>query len=230
MEARKKGNKTVYTGIVILGIGVIWFLRKMGVYMPHWFLSWEMLLIGIGLAIGFDNKFKNPSSYILIGLGSLFLIDDIFHINFSVWTYFWPLMVIIVGLVIIFQSRLRGRKEDHFNGETSDKLDAVAIFNGTKRTVSSKNFAGGEVVTIFGGTEINMINADFEGTATLEITVLFGGAKLLVPKNWEVRPEVTSIFGGVEDKRHMSIEVMPDDKVLYITGTVVFGGLDIVTY
>ncbi|QNR25047.1 LiaF transmembrane domain-containing protein [Croceimicrobium hydrocarbonivorans] len=228
--SRHNRNKSIYVGVAILVIGVIMFLRKMNIYIPEWIWSFEMLLIGIGVAVGIDNKFRNPSSYILIGLGGLLLLDDIFYFDFNIWYYFWPLLVISIGLIIIFQSRFRAAKVDNFSGNEADKLDSVAIFNGVKRSVNSKSFAGGEVVTIFGGTELNLMNADFEGTANLEMTVLFGGAKLFVPKNWEVRPEVTSIFGGVDDKRHSAIEVMPDNKVLYLTGTVVFGGLEIVNY
>lgn len=228
--SRHNRNKSIYVGVAILVIGVIMFLRKMNIYIPEWIWSFEMLLIGIGVAVGIDNKFRNPSSYILIGLGGLLLLDDIFYFDFNIWYYFWPLLVISIGLIIIFQSRFRAAKVDNFSGNEADKLDSVAIFNGVKRSVNSKSFAGGEVVTIFGGTELNLMNADFEGTANLEMTVLFGGAKLFVPKNWEVRPEVTSIFGGVDDKRHSAIEVMPDNKVLYLSGTVVFGGLEIVNY
>ncbi|WP_421754861.1 LiaF transmembrane domain-containing protein [Croceimicrobium sp.] len=228
--SRHNRNKSIYVGVAILVIGVIMFLRKMNIYIPEWIWSFEMLLIGIGVAVGIDNKFRNPSSYILIGLGGLLLLDDIFYFDFNIWYYFWPLLVISIGLIIIFQSRFRAAKVDNFSGNEADKLDSVAIFNGVKRSINSKSFAGGEVVTIFGGTELNLMNADFEGTANLEMTVLFGGAKLFVPKNWEVRPEVTSIFGGVDDKRHSAIEVMPDNKVLYLTGTVVFGGLEIVNY
>jgi hypothetical protein len=68
MTAHSK-NKSVYTGIVILVIGLIWLLRRMGVYLPYWIFSWETLLIAIGLIIGIDNKFRNPASYILIAIG-----------------------------------------------------------------------------------------------------------------------------------------------------------------
>ncbi len=232
MTAQKR-NKSIYTGIAILIVGLIWMLRKMGVYMPYWLLSWETLLIGIGLFIGLDSKFKNPTSYILMTIGGVFLIDDIFGIPFRVMDYFWPLLVIIIGLVIIFQSRLRSKRMEFNSSGPKDgaKLDSVSVFNGVKRQVNSKTFEGGEVVTIFGGTELNLMNADFVGHANLEITVLFGGAKLILPRNWEVRPEVTTIFGGVDDKRSSAIEIVTeDDKVLHITGTVVFGGLDIVNY
>jgi len=226
-------NKSVYTGVVILIIGLVWLLRRMGVYLPYWVFSWETLLIAIGLIIGIDNKFRNPASYILIAIGSVFLIDDIFAINFNIFQYFWPLLVIGVGLTIIFQARFRGsRIAKSFQNVpgSGEQLDITSVFNGVKRNVDSKSFLGGEIVTIFGGTEINLMQADFEGTINLDSTVVFGGLKLIVPKNWEIRTEVTSIFGGVDDKRQSAVNVLPDDKVLVITGTVLFGGLDIVNY
>lgn len=232
MTAKSK-NKSVYIGIIILLIGVVWLLRRMGVYLPHWIFGWETLLIAIGLIIGIDNKFRNPASYILIAIGSVFLIDDIFNIAFNIFHYFWPLLVIGVGLTIIFQSRLRGtRISTNFDESLNfgEQLDITSVFNGVKRNIDSKSFKGGEVVTIFGGAEINLMNADFSGMINLDATVVFGGLKLIVPKNWEVRTEVTSIFGGVDDKRQSAVNVLPDDKVLVVSGTVLFGGLDIVNY
>jgi len=232
MTAQSK-NKSVYTGVVILIIGVIWLLRRMGLYLPYWVFSWETLLIAIGFIIGIDNKFRNPASYILIAIGAIFLINDIFNIDFNIFQYFWPLLVIGVGLTIIFQSRLRSRrmgssfKRDSWQGE---QLDITSVFNGVKRNVDSKSFRGGEIVTIFGGAEINLMQADFDGQINIDSTVVFGGLKLIVPKNWEVRTEVTSIFGGVDDKRQSAVNVLPDEKILVISGTVLFGGLDIVNY
>jgi predicted membrane protein len=230
MTAHSK-NKSVYTGIVILVIGLIWLLRRMGVYLPYWIFSWETLLIAIGLIIGIDNKFRNPASYILIAIGSVFLINDIFQIEFNVFQYFWPLLVMGVGLTIIFQSRFRKSRavigSDSNHGE---QLDITSVFNGVKRNVNSKSFNGGDVVTIFGGAEINLMQADFEGQIQIDATVVFGGLKLIVPKNWEVRTEATSIFGGIDDKRQSAVNVLPDEKVLIISGTVLFGGLDIVNY
>lgn len=38
---------------------------------------------------------------------------------------------------------------------------------------------------------------------TLEITTIFGGTKLIIPSNWEIKSEAVMIFGGIEDKRRM---------------------------
>ena len=55
-----------------------------------------------------------------------------------------------------------------------------------------------------GGTEINLMKADIQQPIVLEVNNVFGGAKLIVPSNWNVKNEVTAVFGGIEDKRTIS--------------------------
>lgn len=122
--------------------------------------------------------------------------------------------------------------KDFYNREESSKedfIDSTTVMAGVKKNIISKNFKGGEVTNIFGGSELNLSQADFEGTAKLEITQVFGGTKLIVPANWEIRSEQTvTVFGNIEDKRptHPNTGGEPA-KVLIITGTTVFGGIDI---
>jgi len=114
-----------------------------------------------------------------------------------------------------------------YDGE--DMIDSVAIFGGVDKSVFSKNFKGGQIICIFGGGEINLAQADFEKTATLEIVAIFGGVKLTVPSHWSVRAELNPMFGGIDDKRAPTTNPDPN-KVLIIKGAVVFGGVDIRSY
>lgn len=68
-----------------------------------------------------------------------------------------------------------------------DFVDAVSMFGGIHKVIVSKNFKGGEVVSVFGGTELNLSQADIAGKVYLDVTQIFGGTKLIVPSNWEVR-------------------------------------------
>ncbi|HWY98185.1 MAG TPA: LiaF domain-containing protein, partial [Bacteroidia bacterium] len=98
-----------------------------------------------------------------------------------------------------------------------------------RKTILSKNFAKGEIVNIFGGTEINFMQADINGTAVVDVVAVFGGVKLIVPPDWDVRINVVHIFAGTVDKRQFHT-ASTSKKVLLVNGTAVFGGIDIRSY
>jgi predicted membrane protein len=82
---------------------------------------------------------------------------------------------------------------------------------------------------MFGGVEIDLSQADINGTVVIDATQIFGGMKLLVPANWELKSDAVAIFGGVDDKRMIS-QTYDGNKKLLITGFVMFGGIDIKSF
>ncbi|QDH77539.1 hypothetical protein FKX85_00170 [Echinicola soli] len=117
-----------------------------------------------------------------------------------------------------------------FTSEQSDMVNSQALFCGIQKRILSKNFKGGKVSAIFGGTEIDLTQADLSENAVLSVEVAFGGVKLLMPPHWDLKMGVTNIFAGVEDKRMYPQSTGESNKVLTITGTVLFGGLEIKSY
>jgi hypothetical protein len=111
-----------------------------------------------------------------------------------------------------------------------DIIDSTCIFSGTKKVILSKNFRGGDIVNVFGGSEIDLMQADINGTATLEVTAIFGGATLIVPSNWAIKSEAVTIFGGISDKRKFAALAEPATKTLVLKGTMIFGGMEIKSY
>ena len=85
------------------------------------------------------------------------------------------------------------------------------------------------MVSIFGGVEIDLTQADFNGQITIEMTQIFSGAKLIIPPHWQIRSEMIAIFGGIEDKRPPQT-YYDENKVLILNGTTFFGGLEIKSY
>src|SRR5690606_30621781 len=65
--------------------------------------------------------------------------------------------------------------------DAADILDAVSIFGGADQKVFSKNFKGGDVLAVFGGCDLNLSQADFQDTITIEVVAIFGGVKIIVP-------------------------------------------------
>lgn len=237
----------IWTGVLLLLIGLAALLRSYMPDFPEWLFSWQMLLIALGIFIGIRHRFHGAAWFIFLLVGGTFLANDYF-LDGGLREHLWPVILIAVGLFFIFRSRLKpGRQcyeknNPNRQGEANaagiteeaflhdDFVDTTSIFGGTKKNILSKDFKGGDVVNVFGGTELNLTQADMKGTAVLELTTIFGGTKLIVPSNWAVKSEAVTIFGGIEDKRQLPPLGDHPDKILLLRGTVIFGGIDIKSF
>jgi predicted membrane protein len=234
----KRSDGRIWTGVFILLIGLASLMKATLTGLPDWVFSWKMLLIAVGIFIGFRSNFRDHSWLVPVLVGSVFILNDI-NPDFALRRYLWPIAIIILGLFIIVRPRSR-KKYWGEEGTTAtsggteynreDFVDSTNIFGGSKKNVISKNFKGGDIVSIFGGTELDLSQADFKGTAILDVTTIFGGAKLIVPSNWELSTEAVTILGGIDDKRKMQVIQEKPDKTLVLKGTVLFGGIEIKSY
>jgi len=235
-KRNKKGHLVLGIALVLVGIAVITDLLNIGSWsFRNIVFSWQMLLIVLGVVF-ISSSDSKPTGYILMAVGGFFMIPKIFHDLPHYWhSLFWPVMLIILGLVIIFNrgrsGSISGRRSRHKTDSSEDYLDDVAIFGGGDKNVHSQNFKGGKITHIFGGSKYDFRNVILaEGTHDLELIMIFGGTKLIVPEGWDIRLEMTSIFGGFSDKRTRSIVVTDPDRTLVIKGINMFGGGDIVNF
>lgn len=249
---------SIWTGLFLLAIGGVLLLDQMGFPFPDWIFNWHMLLIVIGLFVGFRSGFRSFGWLVLILIGTFYLAKDNYP-SLPVDRFIWPAVLIGIGLVFILRprrahrwdedryrrnwERLKERQEwrhRHRHGytnwsdakatnTTADFLDSTAIFGGSHKKVVTKTFKGGDVTSIMGGTEIDLTQADINGMVVLDVTQIMGGTKIIVPPHWEVRSEVTAVFAGFEDKRQQPAVVNPD-KVLVLQGTSIFGGIELRNY
>jgi hypothetical protein len=152
---------------------------------------------------------------VIVGLSILFSFP-FFHIF---------LAVILVWIGIRVMSRRS--KLSHYGGRVNvvgDELDKIFIFSPVNKIIVSDNFTGGKVTCIFAGGQI-----DFSGAKTdkkeidLEITNIFAGLKLILPKEWKVKSQETNIMGGVENRTKGEGKVTVNLK-----GSSIFGGMEIV--
>ena len=107
-------------------------------------------------------------------------------------------------------------------------IEISSVMGGVKRRIFSKNFRGGRVTNFLGGVELDLTQADINGTAVINLLEVLSGLKLIVPAGWQVRSEVNNVLGGLEDKRNKS-EVI-SDKTLVLTGTCILSGIEIKSY
>jgi predicted membrane protein len=239
-----ENNGHIWTGAFLLLIGGIALAKSFGADLPEWLFTWQMLLIGIGFFIGFRHGFRSGGWFVPILVGGAFLANEYF-LDGQLRKHIWPIILITIGLAFILRPRRMSCKErwkakksgdipvnsgppdGDWSYSQDDFLNTTAIFGGSKKIILSKDFKGGDIVTVFGGSEINLAQADITKEAIIEVTTIFGGATMVVPSNWSVKSEAVTIFGGIQDKRSMPSVSEGPTKVLVIKGTVIFGGIEI---
>jgi predicted membrane protein len=253
-ERRERhGNHShIWTGLFILLIGVAALVKASYTDLPAWLFSWQMFLIVLGFFVGIKHRFRGGAWFLMMLIGGAFLYTEI-NPEISIRRYIWPVALIVMGAFLILKPRKRhwarpdGEKKNLSGAGTEkatateetyeyqkdfkeDFVDSTSVFGGAKKNIISKNFKGGDLVNIFGGTELDLTRADFTGTAVIELTTIFGGTKLIVPSNWTIKSEAVTIFGGLEDKRNMQTALDDPEKILLIKGTVIFGGIEIKSF
>jgi len=218
-------------------------------------LSWQMLLIAIGVVMLTKKQFT--SGVILLLVGGFFIIPRIekvfpgalggFNINIGT---FWPILLILIGLIILFKKS--GSKKDNNDSSSSqyntkyedshempqngsqaynskNNVDENVIFGGSEQIIFSDNFQGGEMNVLFGEIKLDLRKSTLaSGGNYLECNAAFGSIIIYVPSHWKVNLKRESLFGAVQDKRNdFSSESHPDAPVLNIKGACIFGGIEI---
>lgn len=211
-------NRKAILGLFLVLIGVVLLLDNLSILprLPWWIYEWYTVMIVIGILAFFSGS--KTSAIIFGGIGLAFLFQDLFYFS---WRDFWPVILIIIGLSFFFRKRL------NMTGSVSNEnyFDSLNIFGGGNQKILSHKLEGGKVTTIFGGAEIDLRESRPISGAQVEIFTMFGGIELFVPEDWNIKVEVTSIFGGFEDHRKNSND--ENAPLVIIKGVTLFGGGEI---
>ena len=237
-QNRNAGNDHIWTGIFLLIVGGVALAKSLLVPIPGWLFSWQTFLITLGIFIGIRGNFHGAAWLILIIIGSAFLLNY-FYPAIELRSRLWPLILICLGAVFIL--RTTGRKKNRQGSMQPDADDLVAsgenftdvstYFGSAQKTITSKQFAGGDITCVFGSTELDLTNADIQGHVMLDVTTIFGGVELILPADWTIKSDAVSIFGAVKDNREQStVTSQNPEKMLVLDGTVLFGGIEIKSF
>lgn len=229
MGQQQSKNYTI--GILLIVFGAAFLARNLDIipYQAiHYIFNWYSWLIGIGLVI----LIKHPgrlAGLVLVSIGTLFLLQDLDIIPYLNMRTIWPLFLIGAGIYyLIRKDRYNLPKGEKTDG-SMDFIDDTNLFGGGDVLIESQNFKGGKVSSVFGGGNYNLTKAKLApgNKNVIEVFAMFGGSTFIVPPDWNVRVEVTPIFGGFTDKRSPFSQdeaAKNSDKELFITGFVMFGG------
>jgi predicted membrane protein len=206
-EQRHRDHRLMI-GIGIILAGIFFLANNFGILdyeIRRYIFRWEVILIVLGILFmaGHGNR---STGIIMLVIGSVFYVRDFFDLDFSFWQIFWPGLLILAGLLIIFRHRLDRDSGRNREPAGENMIDEIALFGGGDRVMTSQQFQGGKVTTIFGGLNYNMLKSKLApGENVIDVFCLFGGMKLIVPEGWTVKIRVMSFFGGFSDKHRFRI-------------------------
>jgi predicted membrane protein len=217
----KESSQRLWIGIILVVIGAMILLDNLdilefGDLIGDW---WPIIFIIIGAF-----KLKEPNkntAFVFITIGALFLLMSLNIVDLDDILQFWPLILIFIGLSLLFRSRREKAVE-----LSENRFKLSAIFGGVEREIVSNDLQDGEVTVVFGGAEIDMTKATIaESGATLDLTAMFGGIELRVPKDTRVLVLGSPILGGIENRT--SRESTSTQPTIRCHCNVVAGGIEI---
>lgn len=228
---KNKIDIKVFFGLAIIAAGILLFLDNMGFGLNiNLFDFWPLILIAVGL-----NQVVQPkearqsfSGWVFIGIGSLFLLDNLGYIYFS-FSNLWPILLILIGFSILKNHVWSGSDE----GRDSDYINLSFILGGGDQKFTSQSISGGKITAIMGGGKIDLRQASIKGDSIVIDTFAFwGGIEIVVPYHWQVNIQGSPILGGMENNTTSpanveGIEIKLPPKTLIIKGSAIMGGVEV---
>jgi hypothetical protein len=209
-------------GCATLAAGIIGWLDHTG-QLRAWdyFQWWPLIVIALGLAHLPQKQWV--TTVVLVAAGILFLpaLPFVPHLRLSMILGVWPLMI-SVGGVALMQQALRPAAK---NAGRDNSFHSIAVMGGVGRGVASSDFAGGDVVAVMGGCDINLAAAKITSEAVIDVLTFWGGVEIRVPRGWRIENRVLAILGGVTDKTDGNAPA--GAPTLIIRGSAIMGGVEI---
>lgn len=240
----KKFTKIIW-GVALIIIGAIIALDRLNVIsFDVIFDGWWTLFIIVPCAIGLFQRQSVTGNLIGVIVGvTLFAV----HRGWLNWDLvgdmIFPVILVAVGAGVIFTKKEKETFDELEKEETlienpvineevsfsntpeTKKLNVFFAFSGGKSVVNGDKVTGGDVTAIFGGSDCDLTNAVFQGVTQLNVNAIFGGVKLILPENVNVKINPTSIFGGTTNNRNSANN--ENAPTVYVNAFSMFGGIKI---
>lgn len=216
-------------GIIIIIVGILFTLDNIGVlYARDYLRFWPVFIIVYALVqiVQPRTTHNRLGGFIWLIIGVALLIDRLGFLDIRLWD-FWPLLLVMLGFLFIRRSWVPSPHAGTKLPESADDtVSGFAFMSGVRRTITSQDFKGGSLTSIWGGCELDLRQASISsGTAMIDVFALWGGVDIKVPQNWTIVVEGTPFLGGFEDntlQQHGN-----SSKRLVVRGIVIMGGADI---
>ena len=101
-----RGEGRLVMGLIVISIGVLFLLENLGyVYVHNLWEFWPVILVVLGVArmANCRSAAGMVSGAILTLIGGIFLASSLGFIPFDIWRLFWPLILILAGVGMLFR-------------------------------------------------------------------------------------------------------------------------------
>jgi predicted membrane protein len=212
----------IFVGFFLVLIGTGFLLDQLGLNFlgVNVFNFWPLIFFVIGIPMLVRRNIIG--GLLFLSVGTAFLAANFF--GYSIFAVIWPLIIIVVGFSIIFRPNRYKHLGGHSAKVTKDHVNESLVFWGMDQIIDSKSFEGGNIECVFGGFKLDLREATIKDGALLEVSCVFGGGELFLPRNVRVQLEGSSVMGGVTNN---TLSGKDSDPLLRIKASAVFGGIDI---
>jgi hypothetical protein len=218
------------TGVVVLGLGILWTLDNLGLanagVILHW---WPVLLAAFGFAkfTGIGATRSPFLGSIMLGFGLLLLAGQFGYVHVS-FDLIWPLLLIVMGFNLVRRAmRAPQAGSPDASGDDSPHVSAFAMMGATRRRAYSQALVSADVTAVMAGSQLDLREAQLAGPSMIvDVFAMWGGAEIFVPVGWRVLVETSPIMGGVEDKTLPPDASGPAPTVI-LRGLVIMGGVEV---
>jgi predicted membrane protein len=217
-------------GLAVMAAGLVLALDSLGLLdADQVFRFWPLVLVAIGVTKLLSGYPAPAVFWIAVGAGL-----QLHVLGYLPSASVWAVLLFLLGARITWRAlrgpdayipwRAAGRVARTVS--SSDSLDMVAAFGGTKSVSTSADFRGGSAVAMLGGCEIDLRQASIaEGhDAVIDAFAFWGGIEIRVPEDWEVINRGSAFLGAFENKARARPGA---SKRLVVTGTVIMGGVEV---
>lgn len=219
----KKNFTQVIFGLAVLLVGALALVNNLGIIrFDDWGMVW-MLFLALILAAAGVQAILNRNwfwSIICFSFATSLSLSAFNIVSISFWQIFWPLIIILVGINIIFDF---DKKHHAIPTSSKDVKHITAVFWGNESRAKGK-FNGSKLAAIFGGIDLDLRDAEISDNAIIDVFIAFGGIDIIAPKDVIIDDQVVGIFGGSETKSNTDNSAK---KKITLRGQCIFGGLSV---
>ncbi len=220
-----------FFGIILILLGVGFLLDQFNIISFNNILSmyWPIILIALGILGLLKSKTSKIGNFLLIIFGIILQARNMDLIDINIYKLFFPFILIIVGINIIFSKNSLTRSQNGKNsqkGSLEDHIDEFVIMSGLETNVESQEFKGGKITSIMGGVELDLRDAThYNNEANIDSNAIMSGVEIFVPENWKIEHNGTPILGEFSNKKRYKEDL--NAPVLRINFFVLMGSIEI---